>query len=152
MPTLHIEHSISDYPTWKAAFGGFAAERENAGVRRHHIQQLIDDPNYIVIDLDFDTAGEAKSFLAFLQSKVWASPGNAPGARRHPTGQDPAARRQPIAAPDLARHGDRPALRHRQRRRAPRPTHRHPSRPTPPLTAPKKTAAARPNGGPPRHH
>jgi hypothetical protein len=24
MTTLHIEHAISDYPTWKGAFGRFA--------------------------------------------------------------------------------------------------------------------------------
>ena len=29
--TLHIEHAISDYPTWKAAFDRFADARTRGG-------------------------------------------------------------------------------------------------------------------------
>ena len=78
MPTLHIEHAISDYGTWRAAFDRMASARENAGVRRHSVQQPVDDPAYIVVDLDFDTATEAAAFLTFLKTTVWASRGNAP--------------------------------------------------------------------------
>lgn len=78
MPTLHIEHAISDLPTWKAAFDRFAAAREQSGVRGHRIQQPIDDPHQVVIDLDFDTTDQAQRFLHFLQTTVWASPQNAP--------------------------------------------------------------------------
>lgn len=78
MPTLHIEHAISDYPTWKAAFDRFKDARENARVRRHLVQRPVDEPNYVVIDLDFDTAAEADASLAFLWEKVWASRENAP--------------------------------------------------------------------------
>ena len=42
------------------------------------MQQPVDDPNYVVIDLDFDTADEASRFLGFLQAKVWSSASNAP--------------------------------------------------------------------------
>ena len=78
MPTLHIEHAISDLPTWKAAFDRFAAARAQAGVRAHRIQQPIDDPHRVVIDLDFDSSDQARRFLHFLQTTVWASPENAP--------------------------------------------------------------------------
>jgi hypothetical protein len=78
MPTLHIEHAISDLPTWKAAFDRFAAAREQSGVRGHRIQQPIDDPHQVVIDLDFDTTDQAQRYLHFLQTTVWASPQNAP--------------------------------------------------------------------------
>jgi hypothetical protein len=78
MPTLHIEHEITDLPTWKAAFDQFATAREQAGVRGHRIQQPIDDPRSVVIDLDFDTTDQAQRFLHFLQTTVWASPQNAP--------------------------------------------------------------------------
>jgi hypothetical protein len=79
LTTLHIEHPITDFATWSAAFERFAAARRQAGVRSHRVQQPIDDPNYVVIDLDFDSAGEATAFLQFLRTSVWALPTNAPG-------------------------------------------------------------------------
>jgi hypothetical protein len=78
MPTLHIEHPITDYDTWKAAFDRFAEARRRAGVRGHRLQQPLDDPRYIVVDLDFATVEEAAAFLQFLQTRVWASPETAP--------------------------------------------------------------------------
>lgn len=78
MTTLHIEHPITDFEVWSAAFGRFAAARAEFGVRAQRVQHPIDDPHYIVVDLDFDTAAEASNFLAFLRDNVWSSPGNAP--------------------------------------------------------------------------
>lgn len=78
MTTLQIEHSISDYPLWKAAFDRFAARRQESGVRRHRITRPPGDPAYIVVDLDFDRAEQAEGFLAFLRSTVWSTPDNAP--------------------------------------------------------------------------
>ncbi len=78
MPTLQIEHSISDFATWKAAFDRFADVRQRSGVRQQHVQRRVDDPHYIVIDLEFDTTPEAQSFLDFLQANVWSSSANAP--------------------------------------------------------------------------
>lgn len=78
MPTLQIEHSISDFATWKAAFDRFADARERSGVRQQRVQRRVDDPCYLVIDLEFDTTPEAQSFLGFLQANVWCSGTNAP--------------------------------------------------------------------------
>jgi hypothetical protein len=78
MSTLHIEHPISDYETWRAAFERFADVRRQSGVRRELVQRAVDDPCFLVIDLAFDSTGEAERFLAFLQTKVWASAQNAP--------------------------------------------------------------------------
>ena len=78
MTTLHIEHAISDFGTWSAAFERFAKTRAKFGVRAQRVQHPIDDPNYVVIDLDFDTPDEASRFLGFLHTKVWSSASNAP--------------------------------------------------------------------------
>jgi hypothetical protein len=78
MPTLHIEHPIADFDLWYAAFGRFAEARQRAGVRDYRVQRPVDEPNYVVIDLDFDTTDQARGFLEFLRNKVWASPENAP--------------------------------------------------------------------------
>jgi hypothetical protein len=78
MTTLHIEHAISDYATWKAAFDRFAPARQQAGVRDHRVGRLVDDLNYVLIELDFDDVKQAAAFRTFLHSNVWASEQNAP--------------------------------------------------------------------------
>ena len=78
MATLHIEHPITDFGTWKAAFDRFAEARMSSGVRGHRILRPVDDAHYVVIDLDFPTAVQAERFLGFLQTKVWTSADNAP--------------------------------------------------------------------------
>jgi hypothetical protein len=78
VPTLHIEHAITDFGTWYAAFGQFAEFRRQSGVREQRVQQPVDDPRYVVIDLDFDTVSAAEKFLSFLQVNVWSSSENAP--------------------------------------------------------------------------
>ena len=84
MATLHIEHRITDFDTWSTAFDRFADARRNAGVRGHCVQRPVDDPGYVVIDLDFDTIDEATAFLGFLNTKVWAIPENAPALASTP--------------------------------------------------------------------
>jgi hypothetical protein len=78
MSTLHIEHPISDFTTWKAAFDRFAPVRLQSGVRGHRIQRPVNDPRYIVLDLDFDSAAKAAAFLELLETRVWSSQENSP--------------------------------------------------------------------------
>jgi hypothetical protein len=84
MATLHIEHPISDFDAWIEAFERFADARSQAGVRAHRVQQPVDDPRYVVVDLDFDDVQSAESFLEFLKAKVWANPANAPALAGEP--------------------------------------------------------------------
>jgi hypothetical protein len=78
MPTLHIEHPITDFDTWNHAFGRLADVRRKAGVRAQRVQRPVDDPRYVVIDLDFDTTDDAETFLRFLDTQVWKHRENAP--------------------------------------------------------------------------
>lgn len=78
MATLHIEHPISDFDVWKAAFDRFADQRAAGGVTGHRVMQPVDDPKYVVVDLDFDDVTRAESFLDFLQRTVWSSPERSP--------------------------------------------------------------------------
>jgi hypothetical protein len=78
MATLHIEHAVSDFDTWKAAFDSFAEARITAGVRRQRIQRPVDDRNFIVLELDFDTAAAAGRFLHFLETSVWTTRESSP--------------------------------------------------------------------------
>ena len=79
MRTLHIEHPITDLETWVAAFNRFADARREAGVRAERVQRPVDNPSYVVIDLDFDTTEEAGAFLGFLENQVWKIRANSPG-------------------------------------------------------------------------
>jgi len=76
---LHIQHRITDFETWASAFNRFAEARRNAGVRAHRVMRPVDDPAYVVIELDFDTAEAAEAFLGFLRTNVWGVPANSPG-------------------------------------------------------------------------
>ena len=77
MTTLHIEHAINDLDVWREAFGRAAALRSQHGVRGYEIRHPVDDPNYLMIDLSFDTAGAAEGFLMELH-KIWQTPAASP--------------------------------------------------------------------------
>jgi hypothetical protein len=78
MITLRIEHAIHDYDQWKEAFDGFAQVRLDAGVGGHTIHRPVDDPNYLMLDLEFETVQQAEGFGRFLEERVWSSPDAAP--------------------------------------------------------------------------
>ena len=78
MTTLHIEHAIAGFDLWSDAFDRLAAFRQQSGVRAHRIHQPIGDPNFVVIDLDFDTLAEAEQFLDFLKTRIWSSSEKSP--------------------------------------------------------------------------
>lgn len=84
MPTLHIEHAVTEFSIWTAAFERFVDARRSAGVRAEHIRRPVDDSQYVVVDLEFDTVEEAQGFLGFLTTAVWAVPENSPGLSGHP--------------------------------------------------------------------
>lgn len=70
MTVLHIEHPVPDYESWKRAFDSDPADREGSGVRRYRILRAMDDPNYVMIDLEFDTADDAEALLASMRV-IW---------------------------------------------------------------------------------
>jgi len=84
MPTLLIEHSISDFDTWHDAFGRFAARRKEGGVLRERIMQPVGDPHYVLIDLEFVTVEAAQRFQQFLETQVWSNPANSPALEGSP--------------------------------------------------------------------
>ena len=84
MTTLHIEHSVTDFDLWLTAFGRFGPARAQGGVRAQRVFRPQDDPRYVLIDLDFDTPGEAQRFLRFLETTVWASRDNSPALHGTP--------------------------------------------------------------------
>ena len=83
MSTLHIEHAISDFGTWKAAFDRAAPLRAKGHVRSYEIHQPVDDPAYVMIRLEFDDEGSARAFLATLE-QLWTNREATPALRGAP--------------------------------------------------------------------
>jgi hypothetical protein len=78
MTTLRIEHPITDFGTWRAAFSRFDGARADGGVLAARIYRPVDDQKYVLIDLDFATADQAHQFEQFLRTRVWPTSDNAP--------------------------------------------------------------------------
>jgi hypothetical protein len=70
MHVLRVEHPVSDYDDWKKAFDNDPIGRTKFGVVRYRILRAADDPNYVMIDLEFDGAGEADRMQEAL-GKLW---------------------------------------------------------------------------------
>lgn len=83
MVILHAEHAISDFDTWKAAFDRDPVRREQSGVRRYRVVRPLDDPNYVIMDFEFDTRDAALAFDETLHA-LWGSRAAAPALRGRP--------------------------------------------------------------------
>lgn len=70
MTILRIEHKVPNFDGWKKAFDSDPINRKQSGVRRYRIFRPTDDPNYVIIDLEFDNFNNAEASLAAL-SKLW---------------------------------------------------------------------------------
>jgi hypothetical protein len=64
---LHIEHKVPGFNGWKKAFESDPINRKKSGVRRYSILRPIDDPNYVIINLEFESLKEAEDTLAALR-------------------------------------------------------------------------------------
>ncbi len=69
---MRIEHSVPDFNGWKRAFDSDPADRKGSGVRRYQVSRSVEDPNFVMIDLDFDTVEDAEGLLSKMR-RVWNS-------------------------------------------------------------------------------
>jgi len=70
MTVLQIEHKVPNYSGWKKAFDSDPIDRKKSGVRRHRILRPTDEPDYVIIQLEFETLHGAEEALAALR-KFW---------------------------------------------------------------------------------
>jgi hypothetical protein len=70
MFTLQIEHRVHDFDTWKTAFDTYNPFREEACIRRYRIFRSLDNPNHVMIDLDFERSCEANTFVDAMH-QMW---------------------------------------------------------------------------------
>lgn len=84
MITVRIEHPVPDFSGWKRAFDGDPAHRRESGVRSYRVQRPIDDPKFVIVDLEFDDLATAQAFLEVMKGiwrQVEGAVMNAPRAR-----------------------------------------------------------------------
>ena len=62
MRILQIEHPVDDDDISTMAFDSDPLGREQSGVRRYRIVRPVDDPRYVIVDLEFDSSDDAKAF------------------------------------------------------------------------------------------
>jgi hypothetical protein len=75
--TVRIEHPVKSFDSWKMAFDRDPVDRKGSGVLKYRVFRPVDDPAFVLIDLDFETTGAASNFLTAMR-QVWASPAAAP--------------------------------------------------------------------------
>jgi hypothetical protein len=78
MITLHIENTIDDYATWKAAFDRYDRARRDHNVLAYRITRPAGagpaaEGTKVFIDLDFAARTDAAGFVQLLE-KIWQTP------------------------------------------------------------------------------
>ena len=73
MTTIHIEHSVNDLKPWLDTFRSFDDFRAEGGVKAVQVRHGVDNPNYIAVDLEFESVERARAFLKRLETQVWPS-------------------------------------------------------------------------------
>ena len=76
MTTVHIENTIQDFNTWKAAFDKYERFRAEQGVQSYRVSRSVTDPDEVIIDLEFCDETAARAFLPKLEQIM-----NSPQAR-----------------------------------------------------------------------
>jgi hypothetical protein len=70
MAMLLIDYRVVDFAGWKAVFDQDPMGRKPHGVTRHWLYRDAEDPNHLMLSLEFPSADQAKTFRNLLQP-VW---------------------------------------------------------------------------------
>jgi hypothetical protein len=70
MIVLQIEHPVPSFAGWKQAFDSDPVDRKGSRVRRYRVMRPVDNQNYSMIELEFDTVADAEAMLGKLR-ELW---------------------------------------------------------------------------------
>ena len=62
MPYMMARAMIEDYAKFREVFDGAEEMRKSAGVLSSKVYQSVDDPNEVIIEMEFPTVDAAKAF------------------------------------------------------------------------------------------
>jgi hypothetical protein len=63
MVTAVIHHRVGDYEKWRSVYSSNQVAQESFGVTREEIFRSVDDPNMVIVRLDFQDKRSAEAFL-----------------------------------------------------------------------------------------
>jgi hypothetical protein len=66
MALLLIEYRVPDFDGWKEVFDRDPMDRGGHGVTQHWLYQDADDPNHVMLSMEFPSTRNAKAFLDAL--------------------------------------------------------------------------------------
>lgn len=67
MAILQIDYRTRDFGGWKEMFDRDPMDRRGRGVTRHWVYRDADDPEHVILSLEFPTAQAARTFLDALE-------------------------------------------------------------------------------------
>jgi hypothetical protein len=70
MTILQIENMVPNFEQWKKAFDNDPAGRKEKGVTAYRVYRFKDNPDYVIIDLQFENTEDAESMLKALYT-LW---------------------------------------------------------------------------------
>ena len=62
MAHIFVRATVEDYAGFRQVFDGAEEMRQAAGALSHSVYQSVDDPNEVVVRVEFPTADAAKAF------------------------------------------------------------------------------------------
>ena len=64
MTVLAVRHTVADYATWKAGYDDHGASRKGHGAIHEQVLQSVDDPNNILVLIEFGSLADAQGFAS----------------------------------------------------------------------------------------
>lgn len=68
--SLQIEHKAFNFDEWKKTFDSDPIDRKKSGVLSYRIFRPTDDPDYVIVDMEFDNLKNAQDTLSALKN-LW---------------------------------------------------------------------------------
>ena len=62
MTVLAVRHTVADYATWKAGYDNHATSRKEHGAIGDQVLQSVEDPNNLLVLIEFGSTADAKAF------------------------------------------------------------------------------------------
>lgn len=69
MAYLHVKATVADYDEWKADFERYHSLRADFGGKGYQLLRATDNPNEIVVLIEFDSEEHAREWTNYLKSE-----------------------------------------------------------------------------------
>src|SRR5215218_2779233 len=66
---LVVQHKVRDFDAWKPVFDEDESRRRGHGAQRHWVYRTVEDPNDVVVAVEFPSAEAARSFMSYRRGR-----------------------------------------------------------------------------------